>query len=227
MPETSRPRASGPATASPGAQKEGRGGAKRDYLGPHSNKRGFSNPHPMFLFWGLLPQPRWQGSQGLEGPHACGRAARSVQGSAALVLAGASRGFWKQLLGLPGLLRAMAPSLPKYSSSLAPFKCTPLADDSMRKCRTRSLLSSPASGTEDSVSTGTSTVVSPLPSPAHRCPPWGPIPGHSPELLLCVVSTVSAPVQGWGGQAQTPLPASLTQPEPCGFSACFSLTSFS
>lgn len=36
-----------------------------------------------------------------------------------------------------------AERLPKYSSSLAPFKCTPLADDSMRKCRTRSLLSSP------------------------------------------------------------------------------------
>lgn len=56
--------------------------------------------------------------------------------------------------GAPGIVGggarsgARVASLPKYSSSLAPRRCTPLAEDSMRKCRTRSLLSSPLGGTE-------------------------------------------------------------------------------
>lgn len=51
--------------------------------------------------------------------------------------------------GGPGVVsRRCRLSLPKYSSSLAPRRCTPLAEDSMRKCRTRSLLSSPLGDTE-------------------------------------------------------------------------------
>lgn len=51
--------------------------------------------------------------------------------------------------GGPGVVsRRCRLSLPKYSSSLAPRRCTPLAEDSMRKCRMRSLLSSPLGDTE-------------------------------------------------------------------------------
>lgn len=151
----------------------------------------------MSLFWRLLLQSHRQSSvgrsQGLEGPHAT----HSLQGcEAAPVLAGASRGFWKQLLELPGLLQVMAPSLPKYSSSLAPFKCTPLADDSMRKCRTRSLLSLPGSRIEDSVSTSTIAVVSPLPSPAR---PVAPSQGIHRRFCSAVVPSLDgASPHAWG-----------------------------
>lgn len=86
-------------------------------------------------------------------------------------------------MGLAPLL-VTAPSLPKYSSSLAPFKRTPLADDSMRKCRTSSLLSSPSSDTKESVSAGVSAAAAPLPAPGS--------PG-CPQLVLA---------QGGDGQAQ-------------------------
>lgn len=188
-------------------------------MGPHSDKRGFSDPHPVFLLWRLLPQSHWQRSEGrsrgLEGPRA-----NTLTAGSRPVLRGA---FWKQLLGLPGLLRATALSLPKYSSSLAPFRCTPLADDSMRKCRTRSLLSSPVNGTEGSVSTGTRAVGLPLPPPAH---PGGPSQGIRRSFCSARRAWCQPLCRGGMGTHRPRCQHQSHNPS-CGFSACFRLPAFS
>lgn len=152
-----------------------------------------TDPPPMQILPAASPRPQEKGA-------GCRRAVWGRRGEGR-GLSPTPVGLAPLLVTAPSLPKYSSLSLPKYSSSLAPFKCTPLADDSMRKCRTSSLLSSPSSDTEESISTGVSAAAAPLPAPGS--------PG-CPQLVLA---------QGGDGQAQILLPASPTPqtcPEPFG-----------